>query len=105
MSIPAVSCSLIATRTASSWPSSNAPPSSAHGAHKTFGFASQDGLGKLPTMVVSSMESFLTCLASFRAEELLRPGIGDAAAQVAPDHTISLACGIKVEESPGSFER
>src|ERR1700747_3300547 len=55
MSIPASSCSFIATRTASRCPSSRDAPWSAHGAQRTSGFASQDGFGKLPVIVVLSM--------------------------------------------------
>src|SRR6266542_4426312 len=57
--MPAASCSASATRTASRCPSTRRSGGRAQGAHSLFGVASQEGLGKLPTIVVSSMENLL----------------------------------------------
>ena len=52
MSMPASSWSRRTSRTASRLPSASASPSSCHGAHSSLGVASQDGLGRLPAIVV-----------------------------------------------------
>src|ERR1044071_1827237 len=56
-SIPASSCSLIASSVASSLAASSSSPDSRHGAHSRSGSASQEGLGRLPAMVVGNMRS------------------------------------------------
>src|SRR5580692_6252568 len=55
MSMPASSCSLMAMRVASRLPASRSSPASRHGAHSLLGSASQDGLGRLPAMLVSNI--------------------------------------------------
>jgi hypothetical protein len=58
MSMPAASCSLSATSTASRLASASSGPDRFQGAHSMRGFASHDGLGRLPAMVVKSMPRF-----------------------------------------------
>src|SRR5260221_4120373 len=55
MSIPASSCSLSASRVASRLASSSSSPLRSHGAHSMRGLASQEGLGRLPAIVVWSI--------------------------------------------------
>src|SRR4029453_18669740 len=55
MSMPASSWRRMASAVASSLASSSGAPVSVHGAHKTLGVASHEGLGRLPASVVSNM--------------------------------------------------
>src|SRR4026207_914653 len=56
MSMPACSCSRKARSTASRLPSSSERPSRRHGGGRGGGGGSHSGLGRLPAMVVSSMD-------------------------------------------------
>ena len=55
MSMPASSWRRMASAVASSLASNSGAPVSVHGAHRTLGVASHEGLGRLPARVVSNM--------------------------------------------------
>jgi hypothetical protein len=57
ISIPASSCSFSINSVASRFASTSASPSSCHGAHSILGVASQAGFGRLPAIVVSSIDT------------------------------------------------
>src|SRR5215207_9189029 len=81
MSMPASSWRRMASAVASSLASSSGAPVSVHGAHRTLGVASHEGLGRLPASVVSNIlfpsRLFLVVLFLFVAGELqLRPRLG-----------------------------
>src|SRR6267143_1689946 len=73
MSMPASSCSRRARRTASRLASSSAAPARLHGAHSVSGFASQDGFGKLPAIVVRSIDAVNSTLAPCRDRKTSTP--------------------------------
>ena len=68
MSIPASSCSFTANTVASRFASARASPSTRHGAHSTRGSASQDGFGRLPAIVVSSIAPPPRCCGRQRSD-------------------------------------
>ena len=72
MSMPASSCSLIASSVASSLAVASSSPSSRHGAHSLFGTASQAGFGRLPAIVVGNSGS----VAGIVRAQLSRQGRG-----------------------------
>src|SRR5574341_354883 len=71
MSMPAASCSSRATSTASRLASSRAGPESAQGAQSTSGFASHAGFGRLPAIVVQSIDA--ATLPCYSSSALLTP--------------------------------